>query len=412
MKLYEAGRPVQSLIDLIEANVRLPDMTLGDMYAQAASLRLGERRFQGLCDKYGLDVVLGSIEALMDYGERMTLLELEKIPPGEYEAEDMIDDDGIGNGPFPVRVTITISPTEVVCDFTGTHPQVPGPVNCTETGLHSGVRTMLKAITGPQIPVNEGCFRPLRIVCPPGTIFSAQRPAPVSTYWETMNYVTDLIWKARAGSPTGSRRGTSSPFAASSSRDPDTGDLFLLVEPQAGGWGAGLRKDGESGLMCVGDGETYLIPIEVAETRYGIVVDQFALDPTEAGAGRHRGGRGCIRDYRAAVDGLTVTATFGRHKFVPWGIDGGRDGSRNAVHILYEDGREVVVGKTARTLLKKGEVARLVTGTGGGWGDPRERPIEDVVEDVKDGYVTREQAERDYGVLLDAETYDVLEVRR
>ena len=97
---------------------------------------------------------------------------------------------------------------------------------------------------------------------------------------------------------------------------------------------------------------------------------------------------------------------------MPWGIDGGHDGSRNAVHILYEDGREVVVGKTARTLLKKGEVARLVTGTGGGWGDPRERPIENVIEDVKDGYVTLEQAERDYGVLLDAATHDVLEVRR
>jgi N-methylhydantoinase B len=415
VKLYEAGRPVQSLIDLIEANVRLPDMTLGDMYAQAASLRLGERRFQELLDKYGLDVVLGSIEALMDYGERMTVLELEKIPPGVYEAEDMIDDDGIGNGPFPVRVKITISPTELVCDFTGTHAQVPGPVNCTETGLHSGVRTMLKAITGPQIPVNEGCFRPLKIVCPPGTIFSAQRPAPVSTYWETMNYVTDLIWKALA--PVVPDRLTAGHFLSVcgvvvAGLHPDTGDLFLLVEPQAGGWGAGLRKDGESGLMCVGDGETYLIPIEVAETRYGIVVDQFALDPTEAGAGRHRGGRGCIRDYRAAVDGLTITATFGRHKYVPWGVDGGRDGSRNAVHILYEDGREVVVGKTARTPLKKGEVARLVTGTGGGWGDPKERPIEEVSQDVKDGYVTLEQAERDYGVLLDAETHDVLEVRR
>jgi N-methylhydantoinase B len=415
VKLYEAGRPVQSLIDLIEANVRLPDMTLGDMYAQAASLRLGERRFHELCDKYGLDVVLGSIEALMDYGERMTLLELEKIPPGVYEAEDLIDDDGIGNGPFPVRVKITISATELVCDFTGTHPQVPGPVNCTETGLHSGVRTMLKAITGPQIPVNEGCFRPLKIVCPPGTIFTAQRPAPVSTYWETMNYVTDLIWKALA--PVVPERLTAGHFLSVcgvvvAGLHPDTGELFLLVEPQAGGWGAGLRKDGESGLMCVGEGETYLIPIEVAETRYGIVVDQFALDPTEAGAGRHRGGRGCIRDYRAAVDGLTITATFGRHKYVPWGIDGGRDGSRNAVHILYEDGREVVVGKTARTLLKKGEVARLVTGTGGGWGDPNERPIAEVIEDVKDGYVTLEQAERDYGVLLDAETYDVLEVRR
>jgi N-methylhydantoinase B len=415
VKLYEQGRPVQSLIDLIEANVRLPDMTLGDMYAQAASLRLGERRFKELCDKYGLGVVLGSIEALMDHGERMTLLELEKIPPGVYEAEDMIDDDGIGNGPFPVQVKITVSATEFVCDFTGTHAQVPGPVNCTVTGLHSGVRTMLKAITGPQIPVNEGCFRPLRIICPSGTIFSAERPAPVSTYWETMNYVTDLIWKALA--PVVPDRLTAGHFLSVcgvvvAGLHPETGELFLLVEPQAGGWGAGLRKDGESGLMCVGDGETYLIPIEVAEARYGIVVDQFALDPTDAGAGRHHGGRGCIRDYRAAVDGVTITATFGRHKYMPWGIDGGRDGSRNAVHILYEDGREVVVGKTARTLLRKGEVARLVTGTGGGWGDPHERPVEAVVEDVKDGYVTLEQAERDYGIVLDPDTHEVKEVRR
>src|SRR5229473_1181131 len=285
VKLYEEERPVQSLIDLIAANVRLPDMTLGDMYAQAASLRLGERRFQELCHKYGLDVVQYSIEALLDYGERMTRLELAKIPPGVYEARDMIDDDGIGNGPFPVQVRLTVSATRFVCDFTGTHPQVPGPVNCALTGLHSGVRTMLKEIT-----------------CPPGTIFSAQRPAPVSTYWETMNYVTDLIWKALA--PVVPDRLTAGHFLSVcgvvvAGLHPDTGELFLLVEPQAGGWGAGLHKDGESGLMCVGDGETYLIPIEVAEARYGIVVDQFALDSTDAGAGRRRGGRGCIRDYRA-----------------------------------------------------------------------------------------------------------------
>src|SRR5919198_6561188 len=414
VKLYEAGRPVQSLIDLIEANVRLPDMTLGDMRAQAASLRLGATRFQELCDKNGLGVVLGSIEALLDYGERMTRLELAKLPNGVYEAEDTIDDDGIGNGPFPVRVKVTISDDEFVCDFTGTHPQVPGPVNCTLTGLHSGVRSIFKAITGPQIPVNEGCFRPLRVICPPGTIFTAERPAPVSTYWETMNYVTDLLWKALA--PVVPDRLTAGHFLSVcgvvvAGLHPDTNELFLLVEPQAGGWGAGLRKDGESGLMCVGDGETYLIPIEVAEARYGIIVDQFALDPTEAGAGRHRGGRGCIREYRAAVDGVTITATFGRHKYVPWGIAGGRDGSRNAVHILYEDGREVVVGKTARTLLERGEVARLVTGTGGGWGDPHERPVEEVVEDVRDGYVTVEQAERDYGVVLDPETLEIVRVR-
>jgi len=416
VKLYEAGRPVQSLIDVVEANVRLPDMTLGDMHAQAASLRLGERRFQELCDKYGLDVVLGSIEALLDYGERLTRLELAKLPKGVYEAEDMIDDDGIGNGPFPVRVKVTITDDEFVCDFTGTHRQVPGPVNCTLTGLHSGVRTIFKAITGPQIPVNEGCFRPLKVVCPPGTIFTAERPAPVSTYWETMEYVTDLVWKALA--PVVPHRLPAGHFLSVcgvvvAGLHPDTGELFLLVEPQAGGWGAAAQRDGEQGLMCVGDGETYVIPIEVAEARYGILVDQYALDTgADGGAGRYRGGRGCIRDYRAVADEVFLTATFGRHKYVPWGVNGGQPGSRNEVRIFHEDGREVVLGKCARYRLKKGEVARLVTATGGGWGRPRSRPPEEVIEDVKDGYVTLAQAERDYGVVLDPETLAVLEVRR
>jgi N-methylhydantoinase B len=416
VKLYEGGRPVQSLIDLIEANVRLPDMTLGDMHAQAASLRLGERRFIELSDKYGLDVVLGSIEALFDYGEKLTRLELQKLPNGVYEAEDMIDDDGIGNGPFPVRVRVTITDDEFVCDFTGTHPQVPGPVNCTLTGLHSGVRTIFKATTGPQIPVNEGCFRPLRVICPPGTIFTAERPAPVSTYWETMEYVTDLVWKALA--PVVPDRLPAGHFLSVcgvvvAGLHPDTGDLFLLVEPQAGGWGAAEARRGEQGLMCVGDGETYVIPIEVAEARYGILVDQYALDAeADGGAGRHRGGRGCIRDYRAVADEVFLTATFGRHKFAPWGVGGGQPGSRNEVRIFHRDGQEVVLGKCARYRLANGEVARLVTGTGGGWGPPHERPVEEVIEDVRDGYVTLEHAERDYGVVLDPDTLDVVRLER
>jgi N-methylhydantoinase B len=414
VKLYEEGRPVQSLIDLIAANVRLPDMTLGDMYAQAASLHLGERRFQELCAKYGLDVVQSSIEALLDYGERMTLLELAKLPKGVYEAEDWIDDDGIGNGPFPVRVKITITDSEFICDFTGTHPQVPGPVNCALTGLHSGVRTMLKAITSPTIPVNEGCFRPLKVICPPGTIFTAERPAAVSTYWETMNYVTDLVWKALA--PIVPDRLSAGHFLSVcgivlAGIHPDTNELFLLVEPQAGGWGAGAAKDGESGLMCVGDGETYVIPVEIAETRYGILVDRYELDTApHAGAGRHRGGRGCIRDYRAVADNVTLTATFGRHKYVPWGVNGGQEGSRNEVRFFHADGREVVVGKCARYPLKRGEVARLITATGGGWGSPLERPVEEVIEDVRDGYVSLEQAKRDYGVELDPQTFAVIQL--
>ncbi|HYL43215.1 MAG TPA: hydantoinase B/oxoprolinase family protein [Ktedonobacteraceae bacterium] len=412
VKLYEEGRPVHSLIDLIAANVRLPDMTLGDMYAQAASLRLGERRFQELCHKYGLAVVQSSIESLLDHGEQMTRLELAKLPKGIYEAEDWIDDDGIGNGPFPVRVKVTITDDEFICDFTGTHAQVPGPVNCTLTSLHSGIRTMLKAITSPSIPASEGCFRPLKVICPAGTIFSAGRPAAVSTYWETMNYVTDLVWKALA--PVVADRLSAGHFLSVcgvvvAGIHPDTNELFLLVEPQAGGWGAGAAKDGESGLMCVGDGETYVIPVEVTETRYGIIVDRYELDTAPlAGAGRYHGGRGCIRDYRAAVDEITLTATFGRHKYTPWGVEGGHSGSRNEVRIFHADGREVVLGKCARYPLKRGEVARLVTGTGGGWGSPLERPVDAVVEDIRDGYLSLEQAKQDYGVECDPQTLEVV----
>lgn len=410
VKLWEAGRPVRSAVEMIAANVRLPDMTLGDLYAQAAALHGGEARFHELCDKYGVEVVLGSMQALLDYGERAARLALAELPNGVYEAEDMIDDDGIGNGPFAVRVKVTITDDEFLCDFTGSHPQVPGPVNCSVTGLHSGARTLFMAVTDPSIPVNDGCFRPLRIVCPAGTIFSAERPAPVSTYWETLNYVTDLLWKALASVvpdrlPAGHFLSVCGSVVAG--EHPDTGELFLLVEPHAGGWGGGSEKDGEQGLMCVADGETYMVPIEVLETRYGVLVDQYALDTApEAGAGRQRGGRGCVRSYRAVADEIFVTATCGRHKYVPWGVGGGADGSRNEVRFLHADGRVVVLGKTARYRLAKGEIVQIVTGTGGGFGNPRERPVEAVVEDVRDGYLSLGQAERGYGVVLDPDTLD------
>jgi N-methylhydantoinase B len=416
VKLYEAGRPVQSVIDVIEANVRLPDMTLGDMHAQAAALRLGELRFGELCDRYGAGVVLGSMDALLDYGERMTRLSLAELPNGVYEAENMIDDDGLGNGPFPVRVKVTITDDELVCDFTGSHPQVPGPVNCSVTGLHSGARTLFMAVTDPSIPVNDGCFRPLRIVCPPGTIFSAERPAPVSTYWETLNYVSDLIWKALA--PIVPHRLPAGHFLSVcgtvvAGEHPDTGELFLLVEPHAGGWGGSAGKDGEQGLMCVADGETFMVPVELLEARYGVLVDQYALDTTpDAGAGLHRGGRGCVRAYRAVADEIFVTATCGRHTFPAWGTRGGQDGSPNGVRFLHADGRVVEQGKSARYRLERGEVVQIVTGTGGGFGNPYERPPELVAGDVADGYVSLEQAERDYGVVLDPETLDVVHAQR
>jgi N-methylhydantoinase B len=400
VKIFDAGVPNQALIDLIAANVRTPDMTIGDMYAGVAALRVGERRIQEIVEKYGKPDVLAAIEDLLAYGERMARQELAKLPKGVFEAVDFIDDDGIGNGPFEVRVKVTISDDAFVCDFTGSAGQVPGPVNCGPTGLHAAVRAIFKGITDPQISANEGVFRPLQVICPPRTIFTAEKPAPVSTYWETMMYASDLVWKALA--PVVPNRLSAGHFLSVCGtvvygQHPDDGSLFLLVEPQAGGWGAAVDKDGENGLVCVGDGETYIIPVEVCETRYGVLVDQFALDLADGGAGEFRGGRGLVRDYRITSEWAGVTATFGRHKFLPWGMAGGQPGSRNFVEFLHADGRRPIFGKCARYILQKGEVARLHTGSGGGYGPAEKRPVDKIRADLENGYITPEQAKRDYG---------------
>jgi N-methylhydantoinase B len=270
------------------------------------------------------------------------------------------------------------------------------------------------SLTDPSIPANDGCFRPLKIICPDRTIFTCEKPAAVSTYWETMMYAADLIWRAMAPHmpkklPAGHFLSVCGVVLAG--KHPDTGELFILVEPQAGGWGAGADKDGENGLVCVGDGETYIIPVEVCETRYGVLVDQYGYDITEGGEGRFRGGRGLVRDYRITADEAWFTGTFGRFKFLPWGMNGGRDGSRNYTKIIFKDNRKpLVFGKTAQFHLRKGDVARLVTATGGGYGYPLERPVEMVIQDLKNGYITPKIAEKWYGVTVDPKTFEVVKL--
>lgn len=401
VRLYIDGTPLPSLVDVIRANVRTPDMSLGDMYAQAAGLRMAARRFEEMCSKYGVDQVKVGIAYLLEQGERQVRLDLEKLPKGTFAAEDWIDDDGLTDDPIPVKVKVTITDDNFVADFTGSGPQAQGPVNCTRTGLMGGMRTIFKAITNPDTPVNEGCFRPLEVICPEGNVFSAVRPAPVSTYWETLLNCVDLVWKALA--PHMPERMTAGHFLSVcglvlAGPHADTGELAILVEPQAGGWGAGIDKDGESGLVCIGDGETYVIPVEVCEQKYGILVDQYALYPEDAGAGEHRGGVGLVRDYRVVgAEGMHLTTTFGRFKYPPWGVAEGQAGSPNRVEIIRADGSPGrVLGKCARLLLRQGDVARLITGTGGGWGDPARRPRERVLADLEAGYISERAAREIY----------------
>jgi N-methylhydantoinase B len=411
VKLFDEGKINQALVDIIAANVRFPELSLGDMWAQVAALRTGERRFNELCNKYSKDVVLASIDHLLDHGEQIARKELAKLPKGIFEAVDYMDDDGFGNGPLKVQVKVTITDDKFICDFTGSHPQVLGPVNTTYAALVSGVRTIFLALTNPSQDVNDGIFRPLEIIAEKGSIFNCVRPAAVSTYWESMAFGPDLIWRALA--PEVPQRLTAGHLLSVcavnySGIHQDTNEPFLIVEPSVGGWGAGLGMDGCAGQFCVNDGETFNVPIEVAETRYGIMVDEYSLHTDGAGAGEYRGGAGAVRSYRALTDNQMATASFGRNKFLPWGFGGGKEGSRNEFEIVKANGeKDGPFGKYARYPLNKNDVIRLITSTGGGYGDPFKRDPKKVAMDAKNEYITLEQAKNDYGVIVNPTTFVV-----
>jgi len=406
--LYRAGQPIQGLIDLIAANVRTPERTLGDLYAGVASLRSAERRVVEVCGRYGLATFDESVRTILDHGEILARQALAGLPKGTYFAEDWMDDDGLSEEPIYVCVTVTIDAGAFVADFSGSAPQVRGPINCTRTRLHSACRTIFKAITDPTTPVNDGWFRPLQVLCPDGTVFTARRPAPVSTYWETGAYAVDLLWHALFPAlPDRLTAGHSLSVCGTIISGSDEGGRpFIMVEPQAGGWGAGATKDGESGLVVVGDGETYIMPVEVCESRYPLLVEQFTFNNAgPAGAGQYRGGLGLVRDYRVLSESARLTTTFGRHRFPPWGAAGGQPGSANGVAVIPQGEREPVLwkGKLARYPLRRGDVARMVTGVGGGYGHPGEREPGAVQQDVRNGLLSVEQARDVYGVVLDPE---------
>jgi N-methylhydantoinase B len=409
IQVVDGGEPVPSIIDLIRANVRLPEMTLGDFYAGLAALRAGERGVLGICEKYGVDALQETMDLMLDRAEHVARERLGEFPPGEYSSEMWIDDDGLTDKPLFVCVKVTILSDRFVADFTGSAPQAIGPINTTWTGLEVSCREIFKEATDPHFPNNDGFFRPLKVICPNGTIFTAQRPAPVSTYWETGAYAGDLIWKAlfsiaSGRLPVGHHLSVCGTIL--SGVDAERGQ-FVLVEPQAGGWGATVNRDGQSGMVPAGDGETYIMPVEVCETRFPILVDQFTFNTSQpAGIGRFRGGFGLVRDYRILSEQADLTATFGRFKFPPWGADGGGDGSPNAVEIILAGDTQPSLrrGKLARYTLYRGDVARLITGVGGGYGDPSQRDPALVAADVRNEFLSSAQVKEIYGVVVEPDS--------
>ena len=400
IKLFDRGNINEPLLELLRANVRLPDMTLGDLWSSVAALRVGERRFLSIIEKYGSELTLDAIESLLDQGAIMVAEKFRVMPKGVFDANDVIDSDGLGNGPFRINVRITITDDEFSADFTGTSSQAPGSINCTRSALLSAAREVFIGIVDPDVPATEGCFRRLKVSCPSGTLLTAQHPAPTSSYFEAMVAAADVMRKALApvlaGQLTAGQFGSVCSIVLSGT-NPDNGKPFILVQPLAGGWGAGIDKDGETAQFCVGNGETSNIPIEIQEARYSVRINRYALHDSGGGAGRYRGGKGVLLEYRIDVDGMELSTFLGRAKTPPWGINGGKHGSCNYMSVVSGGKTSDPIGMASRVRLKRGDIVQIHTGTGGGWGDPNERPRDLIAEDLRDGYITDEQAIMDYG---------------
>ena len=404
VKLIERGRPNQAVHDIIWANNRLPEMTMGDMWASVAALRVGEQRLIGMIDKYGLETFHEATRSFIDYAETLARQGLARLPKGEFEAEDWVDDDGLTDIPFRIACKVTITDDEFITDFTGSSGEVIGPFNSGRAGLDSAVNALFKALTSPESAANHGSFLPVRIICPEGTVLTARRPAPTSKYHQASLMAADVIWQAMAphcpdrlpAGHLGSVCGTKI-----AGRHPETGQLFILIEPLVGGWGAAAHRDGISGQFCVGDGETMNIPVEVTEVRYGLHVERYGLHVEDGGEGRYRGGNGSILEYRVTSDEVLFTGDYGRHKFPPWGTESGRQGSLTSAIVVRADGTEEVYNRPCQIPVRKGELIRLITASGGGWGDPRQRSRDAVLDDLRNGYITPSQAQRYYGVDLD-----------
>ena len=415
VKLLDRGEICTPLLEMIKSNVRFPETSEGDMWGQIASLRTGYKRIGELCEKYSLEVVKESMERLLRQGAMIAYNRIKELPKGSWEMEEYMDDDGHGNL-VKLKVKVTITEDEFIADFAGSSPQVASPINTGYSSLCAGVKVIYMSILGPALAVNDGVFEPMRILAEDGSVLRCHAPAPTSCYFESMIYSSDIVWKALAPvfpEALGAGHMLSVCSVVLAGTKQGSGEPFLIVEPTGGGWGASDGKDGEVGQFCVGDGETYNVPVEMAENRYGIMIDEYSLHTDGAGAGKYRGGSGAVRTYRAMTDGQLFTASFGRNKFPAWGAAGGKDGSYNYFEFHKADGSmEGPMGIVARKVMNRDDTVRMVTCTGGGYGDPMERDPESVAWDVKNEYISVRQAEEDYGVVVDPETYEVKEVRR
>jgi N-methylhydantoinase B len=409
VKIFEKGKLNRAVLDIMLNNVRQPDFNQADLLAIVASCRTAEKRVMELCDRFGKDVYLAATQALLDRTYRaMQQLILQNLPEEPQDFEDYIDDDGLGNGPFKMKLTIYRRDGEAYFDWTGTDPQALGPINfyLNEGMFKMFIGVYLIMVFDPQILFNDGFYPLLHVTMPKGSLIQPEFPAALGCRTHALTRLFDVLGGALAKKTpeftTAAGYGTS-PYLLYSGYKND-GDFFYLMEITYGGIPGRPIGDGM-------DGHSWWplftnIPTEYLESYYPIRIERYTSIEDSGGAGLHRGGNGIEKVY-TFLEGGEISIHDDRWLTPPWGILGGKPGMRSTKLLRRADGSEQVLpSKCDNIVVEPGDQLVYRTAGGGGWRDPLTRPAERVVADVKKGLVSRAKAEADYGVIMSDE-YDV-----
>ena len=408
VKLMRDGQINGDVFDLIMAQVRAKRETAGDFRAQIAANNTGIRRLTTLLDRLSPETVSLYVDELIAYTDRRTRVELAKLPAGIYVADGYLDSDGYTDDPVHLVVKVVIDDDGVLFDFTGFTPQRRAPVNSTHAMTFSACAYVLKCLMDPDIPVNAGFYRNVRMVAPEGTVVNCTAPFPVVGGWETQIRLIDVIIKALASAiPEQMPAGTEAMICHSGfgGTDPRTGEAYCFLETMAGGYGGRATSDGPDAVQPHGK-NTANAPIEETELNYPVLITRYELVEDSEGPGKHRGGLGLRRDYLFPDHETSFTILADRERWGPHGLFGGLAG-RQAYYLLNPDSEVTELGSKVTLQLKKGDLISYRTCGGGGYGPPEERDPQNVLHDVRDGKVTVERARQFYGVAVDPETWTV-----
>lgn len=390
LKIDEAGVRNQAVVKLLLRNSREPEKVGGDFASQLAALDIGVESLKAMGRRYGIDRLAEASRMIQDQSEQAMRAAIAAMPDGDYEFEDFVDDDGIDRDkPLRIHARLTVCGEEIEINLSGSSPQARGPVNCTYNMMDSAVVCGVMMSVGSDIPANAGCYRPIRITAPEGLCVNARSPAPVANRMAVGHRIVNTVMGAFAtalpGQVPAAYYGVSYVYAFNAFKE--DGGRSVYFDLECGGWGAHPDEDGASGFSC-GFHNIANAPMELIENDYPVTFQRYGLVPGSGGAGRTRGGLGLERAFRVDAPEGTFTCNFDRFRTPPYGLVGGAPGALGRMTVTRAgETEEVDIGsKVSGLSVRRGDVLRLRTSGGGGYGDPAERGAEALEADRLDGY--------------------------